>query len=172
MTSIYFFNIIYFVHETFAYEIYIEKVRKIDALEISTEISKLMHQIHALLKQNMSQPLNGLNITPPQGMVLRNLGKNGKMKISAISEKLGLSNSTISGIIDRLEKQNMVERVRSEDDKRVVYVSLTDEFMKIHQGMHKGAEDTIKNILSKGTPEDVDKIMEALNTLKRLLSSN
>jgi MarR family transcriptional regulator, organic hydroperoxide resistance regulator len=147
-------------------------VKKIDAIEITMEVLTLMHQIHALLHQNMIKSFKKLSITPPQGMVIRNLGKNGRMKISEISKTLGLSNSTVSGIIDRLENQNIVDRERSKEDKRVVYVSLTSEFEKIYEDIHKKSEETIKSILTKGTPEDLDKIIEALNTLKRLLSSN
>jgi len=147
-------------------------VRIIDAIDISMEISKLMHQIHGLLQQSMIKSFKELNLTPPQGMVIRNLGKLGSMKISDISEKLGLSNSTVSGIIDRLEKQNIVQRERSFDDKRVVYVTLTDEFMTMHKSLKKGTESTIQSILTKGTQKDLDKIMEGLNTLKRLLTAD
>lgn len=56
-------------------------------------------------------------------MVLYTLGKHGSMKLSDISEKLSISNSTISGIVDRLEKQKYVERIRSKEDRRVIYVS-------------------------------------------------
>lgn len=92
------------------------------------------------------------------------------MKISELSSKLGLSNSTVSGIIDRLEKQEMVERARSKEDKRVVYVSLSPKSEEMRQDFHKRAEENIENILNKGTPEDLDKIIDGLNTLKTLLS--
>ena len=52
------------------------------------------------------------------------------MKITEFSNQLCLSNSTVSGIIDRLEKQEMVVRERSEEDKRVVYVSISPNLKK------------------------------------------
>jgi MarR family transcriptional regulator, organic hydroperoxide resistance regulator len=87
-----------------------------------------------------------------------------------LSEKLGLSNSTVSGIIDRLEKQKMVIRTRSKEDKRVVYVSLTNKFQEMHHNFQGIAEKNIQAIIDRGTQEEIDKIIDALNILKKLLS--
>jgi MarR family transcriptional regulator, organic hydroperoxide resistance regulator len=96
--------------------------------------------------------------------------RRGKMKISDLSDTLFQSNSTISGIIDRLEKQEIVERERSEEDKRVVYVKLTPKAEEIHRDFHKVTEENWGKIMSRGTPEDIEKVVEGLNTLKRLLN--
>ena len=66
-----------------------------------------------MLKHSMGQHFNPMNLTGPQGMMMGILSHDGEMKISDLSEKIGLSNSTVSGIIDRLEKQGLVERTRS-----------------------------------------------------------
>lgn len=137
----------------------------------SVVLSKLFREIMFLFKQNMSKVFEDSGITVPQGMVIGTLSKFGKMKISDLSINLGFSNSTISGIIDRLEKQRMVERERSEDDKRVVYVKITPEFKELHQDFHKIAEENITNIIKRGTTEEVIKIVEGLNILKKLLET-
>lgn len=140
-----------------------------DELKESLELTKLFREIMYLVRNNMSKGFDGYEITMPQGMVIGNLGKFGKMKISELSGRLGLSNSTVSGIIDRLEKQGMVERSRSLDDKRVVYVSLSTKFEELHKGFHKSFEEKILSLVNKGTPEELNKIIDGLNTLKRLL---
>ena len=43
------------------------------------------------------------------------------MPISALAEAAGSANSTISGVVDRLEKMGLVQRVRSDSDRRVIY---------------------------------------------------
>lgn len=136
----------------------------------SIEVTKLFKDVVHLLKQNMAKGFEAMGITAPQGMVIGTLSKSGKMKISDVSLHLGLSNSTVSGILDRLEKQEMVERIRSVEDKRVVYVSLTPKFQEMHQGFHKIMEENIGSILKKGTPEELDKIIEGMNILKGLLT--
>lgn len=136
----------------------------------SMEVARLIKEIMSLIKSKFMKGFNNMGITAPQGMVMGILGKFGKTKISELSEKMGLSNSTVSGIVDRLERQGIVERERSSDDKRVVYASLTAEFEGMHQNFQKQMENNIGNILEKGTPADIDIIINGLNTLKKLLS--
>lgn len=133
------------------------------------EVSKLFKEVFTLLRQSMAKGFENSGMTAPQGMVIGVLSKFGKMKVSELSDKMGLSNSTVSGIIDRLEKQEVVERERSKEDKRVVYVSVCTKFEETHKSFHKKIEESIGNVISKGTPEDIDKIVDGFTTLKRLL---
>lgn len=91
------------------------------------------------------------------------------MKVSDLSQKLGLSNSTVSGIIDRLEKQGLVERTRSTEDRRVVYVSVTSKFKDTFQKHFKEAERKFEELISRASPEDLNKIIEGLESLKKIL---
>ncbi|MDP4094068.1 MAG: MarR family transcriptional regulator [Bacillota bacterium] len=141
-----------------------------EAINYSIELARLCKDIMNLVRHKMTKEFIEMGITAPQGMVIGILSKFGKVKVSEISEKLGMTNSTVSGILDRLEKQNIIERIRSEEDKRVVYVNLTEEFNKKHRDFHKKAEDIFSDIVRKGTPEDIERIMTGLSALKKLLS--
>lgn len=161
-----------YVHETYACETLVKEGEQMQNIDESMEVVKLFKQVVSLLKHNMLKGFEDTGITPPQGMVIGSLSKFGKLKISDLSDNLGLSNSTISGIIDRLEKQGMVIRTRSQEDKRVVYVSLSPEFEEMHHNFHKRTEENIQAIMDRGTHEDLDKIIDGLNTLKKLLSDD
>ena len=135
----------------------------------SIEVIRLSKEIMSLFRHNMAKLFEDRGITAPQGMLIGVLSKLGKMKISELSDKLSLSNSTVSGILDRLEKQGVVERERSKEDRRVVYVSLCAEFEEMHKDFRKKMDDNIKSMLNRGTPEEIEKIIEGFETLKRLL---
>lgn len=164
--------IIYFVSETFGCETFLVGGDQVDKFNESIEVSKLFQEVICLLKHSMSKIFEDTDITPTQGMVIRILSNNNKMKISELSSKLGLSNSTVSGIIDRLEKQGMVQRERSIEDKRVVYVNISPGFNAMHKTFKKRADENIKSIMNKGTPEDLLNIMLGLSTLKKLLAQD
>lgn len=135
----------------------------------SIEVARLFQEVMHLFKHNMSKLLEDTGMSAPQGMVLGLLSKNKKMKITDLSNELCLSNSTVSGIIDRLEKQDMVVRERSEKDKRVVNVSISQDHEGMHKEFHKQLEKNIENIMGQGNAEELHKIFEGLNTLKKLL---
>lgn len=133
------------------------------------KILKMLKQIMYIIKQKMKYECKDLDITGPQGILMGILTHYGEMKVSDISEKLGLSNSTVSGIIDRLEKYGLVERIRSTEDRRVVYVRVTPDFKKTFQKYFSEAERRFEEAINKATPEELNKIFEGLNTLKEVL---
>lgn len=137
-----------------------------------SEVGKLFHIINHKLKQQMRKCFEDMGISMPQGMVMGLLFKNGEMKISELSRQLGLSNSTISGMIDRLEKQCIVERIRSEVDRRIVYVKISKQNAELQQNFHKTAEENFEKLLDKGTPEEMEKIAEGLRVLNKILNQN
>ncbi|MGC7872822.1 MarR family transcriptional regulator [Desulfosporosinus sp. SYSU MS00001] len=135
----------------------------------SYQIAKLFQEIMILFRHNKGNVFEESGITMPQMMVMGILGKEKTLKITELSGKLSLSNSTVSGIIDRLENMGLVERKRSEEDRRVVYVSVSPKFAEIHQRLHQQIVKKISGALSTATSEDQEKIIEGLELLKKLL---
>jgi len=72
-----------------------------------------------------SELLSRYRITTPQLTVLRLLKTTGDLRLSDLSVKINLTNSTVTGIIDRLERAGLVSRQRSTDDRRVILVKIT-----------------------------------------------
>lgn len=133
------------------------------------KVVRILKQIMDGVKQNVQQEFKEMNLTGPQGMLVGTLAHHGEMKISQLSEQMGLSNSTVSGIVDRLEKQGLVERTRSVEDRRVVNVNVTSDFKKIAQDHFNQIEAKFQDILSETSSEEADKIFEGLNLLKDLM---
>ncbi len=65
-------------------------------------------------------------LTGPQVTALKMLEGFGPISLSDLSERMSARNSTITGIADRMERNGLVERVRSERDRRVVLIRLTN----------------------------------------------
>jgi DNA-binding MarR family transcriptional regulator len=65
-------------------------------------------------------------ITGPQLMILKVLSVLNGSSVGELTREVHLSQATVTGILDRLEKRGLVERQRSDVDKRKVNVSLTD----------------------------------------------
>ena len=67
-----------------------------------------------------------LNITPGQMSVLYALYNGDGITITELSKKCYLDNSTLTGVIDRLEKSGLVLRGEHPDDRRQLLIYLTD----------------------------------------------
>lgn len=135
----------------------------------SLQVVKTLKEVMSSAKHNIGHQYKDMNMTGPQGMLMGILSRYGEMKISDLSEKIGLSNSTVSGILDRLENQGLVERRRSKEDRRVVYVNITQEFIKIRGQQFKEIEKNIEIRMNKASSEELDKLLEGLYILKKIL---
>jgi len=66
-------------------------------------------------------------VTGPQLILLKEIERREHLSVSELCRDVHLSQATVTGILDRLEKRGLVGRRRSEQDRRRVVVSLTDE---------------------------------------------
>ena len=70
--------------------------------------------------------LSNYTITPPQFIALQWLFEHGDMTIGDLSNKMFLAFSTTTDLVDRMEKNHLVKRVRDEQDRRVVRIHLLE----------------------------------------------
>jgi len=110
-----------------------------------------------------------LDLTFPQALVLTVLGEEGAMPISRLAQQTGSANSTVSGIVDRLEKLKLVERVRSEEDRRVIYVALTDQYRGKQTQVEPSVSAYLSKLLRELSGEEMTKICAALDKLDTVL---
>lgn len=66
-------------------------------------------------------------LTAPQILLLQTIRDKGQLTIGELANEMSLSQATVTTIIDRLEKRNLVFRERSEQDKRKVHACLSDD---------------------------------------------
>ncbi len=110
-----------------------------------------------------------LQLTFPQALVLNVLGEEGPLPISALAEWTGSANSTVSGIVDRLEKLELARRVRSGEDRRVIYVAVTDKYQSLRERAEANVGGYFDSVLSTMTAEDRDMVARALLRLDEAL---
>lgn len=67
------------------------------------------------------------NITAPQLVCLRAVVDSGPLTATAISREIHVSPSTVVGILDRLEDKGWILRERGREDRRIVFITATDE---------------------------------------------
>src|SRR4029079_17886896 len=61
-------------------------------------------------------------LTGPQLTVIKLLEELGDLSLSSLSERIRAQNSTVTGIIDRMEREGLVRRERSTTDRRMVFI--------------------------------------------------
>ena len=77
-------------------------------------------------------------ITHQEGNVISTVGRHGPSMMSDIADRLSLSLSSVTGIVDKLVEKKLVERERSEEDRRIVRVVLTAEGQEVVKSCSEG----------------------------------
>ena len=95
------------------------------------EIMQSLRRIFKAIQDYFQEISKKYGITGPQLWALKTIAANGSLSLGELSKKMYLHPSTISGVVDRLEKKGFVVRDRGQEDRRVVKVQLTPQGKKI-----------------------------------------
>lgn len=138
----------------------------------SIQILETLKKLMSLLRQVIETEFKQLNLTAPQGILLSILAKEGEMNVSDLSQKMGLTSSTVSGIIDRLEKGGFLQRKRSGEDRRVVFVSVNREKCDA-LAIEQKIEIKLEEVMNQYSQQELEGILQGLVKLQTiLLNSN
>ena len=95
-----------------------------------------------------------VGITGPQLLVLQELGADPGITAKQVSDIVNLSQATVTSILDRLETKSMVERVRSESDRRRIALYLTEQGKETLKNAPRSMEDSFIEKFNTNAGED------------------
>jgi DNA-binding MarR family transcriptional regulator len=105
-------------------------------------------------------------LTGPQLSVAKILEDIGDLSLSELSERINAQNSTVTGIVDRMEREGLVERKRSSDDRRVVHIRLTKKGHDLARSMKFEPFEIFKNAFENAlTREELGQLLHLLDKL-------
>jgi DNA-binding MarR family transcriptional regulator len=116
----------------------------------------VMGLIHRITAGGADRPTLELNVR--HRLVLQALGLEGPRSMAAIGQQLGLTPSTMTGLVDRLEEQGLVRRERHSRDRRATVLRLTrkgesafrrevDFYRALLDGMLEATDDDAKPLI-------------------------
>ena len=88
-----------------------------------------------------------------------------KVNIHDLSEELGITSGGVSQMIDSLVKSDMVCRTASKDDRRVVYLSISDTAKKSLEVISKYLHDRVAKAMAEIPDQDREIMARSLRTL-------
>jgi DNA-binding MarR family transcriptional regulator len=135
----------------------------IDYKDILIDIRKIVRSINLESKRIQKD----LGISIPQLLCLSFLQKEENFKATnkQLSEYLNLNSSTVTGIINRLEKKGLIARLPKKGDRRITFVALTSAGYKVLEKRPKLLHDKLTASLTGLAPGKVDEIKASLSVL-------
>ncbi|HXZ25796.1 MAG TPA: MarR family transcriptional regulator [Nitrospiria bacterium] len=138
----------------------------------ATDIAQIMQSLRRIFKAIQlysEQVLKEFGVTGPQLWALRVIYREGRLSMGALSERMYLHISTVSGVVDRLERKGFVERSRERTDRRVVMISLTKAGKRVVQNAPEAAQGKLLHGLESLSRREVKGIHAALGKVVGLM---
>jgi DNA-binding MarR family transcriptional regulator len=110
-----------------------------------------------------------LALTPPQIHALLWLGEDGPLTMGELARRVSVTEKTVTGIVDRLERDGHLARERDPEDRRVVRTRLTRSGEEVYRRIHQEIQASVARLLGLLDATDrrallriVDRIIERL----------
>jgi len=135
------------------------KLGYIDNLEM------FLREINHILNLYTRSYLNEKNITMARFWVMNKLSADNPITMKELQRRLLLAPGTLTGLVDNLVSDGLVERWRDETDRRLVYLKLTQEGDKLLKEILQYRTSILANILEKIDGLDVERLNRDLRLI-------
>ncbi|HWI61589.1 MAG TPA: MarR family transcriptional regulator [Symbiobacteriaceae bacterium] len=125
-----------------------------------------------LLKKREREILADYNVTPPQFEALLTLREFGALTMGELCEKMYLACSTATDLVDRMERNGLVERVRDKADRRVVRLNVLPKGEQVADDVTAARKSQLATVLSPVSLEDKERLIQALEHLHFYLTKS
>ena len=146
-------------------------MKKTEQLKLSNQVCFPIYSVSRLLTKAYKPYLDKMEITYPQYLVLMVLWEEEGITVNQISEKLLLNTNTVSPLLKRMEKSELINRNRSNEDERSVIIQLTKKGKLLKKQAAHIPENLLKVLFTdKVELSDIVHLKETLDELIIALS--
>lgn len=124
----------------------------------------LFKRIDNALEKEANANLQAMNLTMQQNRALVVLARSekGSLTMKELEERFHAAQSTVAGLVARLEKKGLVEGMTDPADRRVKRVRLTEAGCRMHEASHAGIVASEERLTSLLTEEEKVQLLHCL----------
>ena len=142
-------------------------------LQLSNQICFPIYSTSKLITKAYKPYLDQFGLTYPQYLVLLVLWEQDKISINQITDKLLLDTNTLSPLLKRMEKMEILQRTRAKEDQRTVIIELTAKGRQLKTEALPIPEKLLGTLLSEEiTLDKVIQLKDTLDELVKVLKAN
>ncbi|HEY3368127.1 MAG TPA: MarR family transcriptional regulator [Symbiobacteriaceae bacterium] len=134
------------------------------------EIEELLRSVSTILKKRGRDILSNFEITNPQFDALLVLRDFGELTMGELCQKMFLACSTATDLIDRMERNGLIERVRDTADRRVIRLRVLAKGAQIIDEVMVARRGYLANVLSEIDVADKERLIQALEQVNYLMT--
>ncbi len=119
------------------------------------------HEVFVVFSERLAE----FGVTPGQYGILNCLWSQGSATPKEIAQTLRLENSTVSGMLDKLQKRGLVTRVLDPNDRRSIRVEASEAGKAIREDVLRTVDELNQAVLAPFTAQQRQQLLELLRRL-------
>jgi DNA-binding MarR family transcriptional regulator len=135
--------------------------------ELQAVFRQLIRKMQSEWTKYVEQGISG-----SQAIILETLERNGPQKVSDLAEVLDITSGAVTFLCDKLIAAGYAERYRSEDDRRVVFMKITEEGLKLLPILKQQRNSIIKTFFGGLSDQDIDHLIKVFNQVLHNIEKN
>src|SRR3954452_10348297 len=149
---------------------------QVEAAEVVAALDLIRRIVRERLTAQTQQ--YAVPLTPPQLLAIEQVVEEQRSSghgpsLSELSTRMGLTHSTVSGIVDRLERRGLLTRAHRADDRRFIEIRVTPPVEQWLSGnLPESRAQPILEVLIGASPAERAAIHSGTTTLARLLTTD
>ena len=142
-----------------------------DQLKLENQICFPLYAASRLIIRAYQTDLDKLGITYPQYLVLMLLWEHEELTVNKIAEKLILNTNTVTPLLKRMEKEQILTRIQSKTDQRKVLITLTEKGKEMQVAAAEIPSNLLNRLNINMDQAQLDEALKLKNSLYNLIST-
>jgi len=134
--------------------------------DINNSIGFLLFKAYQRAWATMREEIVPYDLTPPQFCLLAFLWQEDGLTQAELSEKGQIDRTTIGGLVDRLEKLELLERRRHPQDRRAYKIHLTERGKELEGPLSECAARSLTRLCQGLNEDEISELRRMLNILR------
>ncbi|MBX6350477.1 MAG: MarR family transcriptional regulator [Clostridia bacterium] len=133
------------------------------------QIERLVRRIAFHVRQHGRRILGRFDITPPQFDALQILVFHDQLTMGELCQRLYLASSTVTDLVQRMERAGLVQRERDPVDRRLVRLRVLDEGRRVIEAVIRERRAYLEEVLENLAPEERESVRRGLAHLLQVM---
>lgn len=134
------------------------------------EIENVLRMVSIIIRKRGRDILENFNVTPPQLNAL-NFLRHGILTMGELGQKMYLACSTATDLIDRMERNGLIQRERDTSDRRVIRLKMTVKGNEVIDEVLNARKRYLAGVLANVGPEDRKALVDNLHKIYELMKA-
>lgn len=111
----------------------------------------------------------GSDLTHDQHYILRYINRAESCTSTELADVFEVKKSAITAIISRLWEKGFIQRTRDENDRRVVYLTLTETGNEFFQKTEEKIQQLVEQFITRFEPTEIEQFIETYEKLNKII---